>query len=201
MGLRVPVGNEMELESHLLEPPDDIVPLHLEVGLQAHHLLPHLRRLQHAHSSFLERHVTASVQVATARPNGLDELLGAQDPGHSPARQAESLSQPVDDENIVVINVLDVFGGRNHGAVAFGGVVVAAVELVHDEGGTVTADVLNLAQFRIRDHLACGVARVGGEDDRSTAGDFLSDLVGVHVVLVVTRQRNGDSCDLKEIVE
>ena len=38
----------------------------------------------------------------------LDELLGAQDPGDTPAGQAEALGEAVDDEDVVLVDVDDV---------------------------------------------------------------------------------------------
>ncbi len=50
-----------------------------------------------------------------------------------PARKAKSLGQSIDDENVVLIHVLDVVGGRHDGAVAIASIIVAAVKLVHNE--------------------------------------------------------------------
>jgi len=41
----------------------------------------------------------------------LDEFLRAQNPRDSPARQAESLGKAINNEDIIIVNVLDVFGG------------------------------------------------------------------------------------------
>jgi hypothetical protein len=49
-----------------------------------------------------------------------------------PAWKAKTLGQAVDDEDVVLIDVFDVVGGRDDGAVTVAGVVVAAVEFVHD---------------------------------------------------------------------
>ena len=43
------------------------------------------------------------------RDSRLDELLGADNPGHAPAGQAEALGQAVDDEHVVLVDVDDVF--------------------------------------------------------------------------------------------
>jgi hypothetical protein len=39
----------------------------------------------------------------------LDELLGTEDPCHAPAGQAEALRQAVDDQDVVFVDVDDVF--------------------------------------------------------------------------------------------
>lgn len=62
----------------------------------------------------------------------LDEFLRSQNPGNTPSREAEPLGQSVDDEHVVLVYILDVLGGRDSGAVAVAGVVVAGVELVAD---------------------------------------------------------------------
>lgn len=54
-----------------------------------------------------------------------------------PAWETETLGKAVDEEDIVFVYVDDVVGGGDGGAVAVRSVVVAAVELVHDEGCTV----------------------------------------------------------------
>jgi hypothetical protein len=41
----------------------------------------------------------------------LDELLGTENPGHAPAGQAEALGQAVDDQDVVFVDVDDVFLG------------------------------------------------------------------------------------------
>lgn len=126
----------------------------------------------------------------------LDEFLGAEDPRDSPAWEAEALGQAVDDEDVVLVDVDDVFGGADGGAVAVAGVVVARVELVRDEGGALPADVLDLGQLGVGDDAAGGVPRVGGEDDAGAAGDFLGDLLGVDVVAVLLGQGDGDGGEL-----
>jgi len=99
----------------------------------------------------LEGHVAASVQVGSAGADGLDEFLGADDPCYTPAGEAEALGESIDDEYVVLVYVFDVVGGRDDGAVAVGGVVVSAVELVHDQGCAVAADVLDLCEFGVGD--------------------------------------------------
>lgn len=56
----------LDLEAHLLQPPEDIVALHLEVRLQRFHFVQHLRGLEHVNGGFLERHIGAAVEVGTA---------------------------------------------------------------------------------------------------------------------------------------
>jgi hypothetical protein len=43
------------------------------------------------------------------------------------------------------------------------------------------------------------VTRVGGQQHLSTTGDFLSDLVGVDVVVILLRERNGDGRNLPKV--
>jgi hypothetical protein len=122
--------------------------------------------------------------------------LGAKYPGDTPARQAEALGEPINDEHVILVDILHVLGGGNGSAVAVARVVVARVELVADEGGAATADVLDLGQLRIRDDPAGRVARVRGQDDGSTAGNLLGDLVGVDVVAILLGQRHGNGSKL-----
>lgn len=122
--------------------------------------------------------------------------LGAKDPGDTPSRQAEALGEPINDEDIILVDILHVLGGGNGSAVAVARVVVAGVELVADEGGAATADVLDLGQLRVRDDPAGRVARVGGQDDGGAAGNLLRDLVGVNVVAILLGQGHGNGSEL-----
>lgn len=96
----------------------------------------------------------------------------------------------------ILVDVDDVRGTADRAAVAVGRIVVAAVELIQDEGGTVPADVLDLFQLVMGDKVAGRVTRVRGEQHLSTAGDFLSDLVRMDVVVVVLRERDRNWGDL-----
>jgi hypothetical protein len=192
------VGHEGELESDLLQATDDEVALGTEVHLQRTHLVAHARRLEHADGGFLEGYVAAAVEVGAAAADGLDELLGTQDPGDAPAREAEALGKAVDNEHVVRVDIFDVVGGRDHSAIAVGRVVVAAVELIHDKSCAVAADVLNLGELRVGDHLTGGVTRVRSQDDGGTASNLGCDEVGRHVVFVVLSEGNGDGGDVTE---
>lgn len=64
-----------------------------------------------------------------------------------PTWKAETLSQAVDNEDVVLIDVFDVVGGGDDGAVTVAGVVVAAVEFVHDECRAVCVNWLDLEVF------------------------------------------------------
>ncbi len=118
--------------------------------------------------------------------------LGSQDPSNSPAGKTEALGKPINNQDIVLVDILDILGTRNGGSVAVAGVVVARVELVADKGRASTANVLNLGQLGVGHDTARGVARVGGQNDRGTAGNFLCNLVGVDVVAVLFIQRDGN---------
>ena len=118
--------------------------------LQCFHFLAHFVGLKHGNCGFLERHVGATVEVRAAATNGLDEFLRTDDPGDAlarvsvvdwgdeewegyPAWEAESLSQAVDEDDIVFVDIDDIVGSGDGATVAVTGVIVPAVELVHDE--------------------------------------------------------------------
>lgn len=159
------IRHEGELEADFLKTTDDVVALVAEMGLEGSHLVADAGRLEHLNGGFLEGHVAASVEVGAAGTDGVDEFFGAENPGDTPARETEALGEAVNDEDIVFVDVFDVVSGGDDGAVTVGGVVVTAVEFVHDQGGAVTADVLDLGEFWVGDHLTGGVSGVGGEDD------------------------------------
>lgn len=123
--------------------------------------------------------------------------LGANDPRNSPSRQSEALGETIDNQDIVLINVLDVLGGRNGSTVAVAGIVVSGVELIADKGGAASAEVLDFSQLGVGNDSAGGIARVGGKDDRGTTGDFLGNLVGMDVVAVLLGKGDRDGCKLQ----
>ena len=122
----------------------------------------------------------------------LDELLGAENPRDTPTGKAETLGKAVNDEDVVLVNILDVLGGGDGGAVTAARVVVTRVKLVADEGGAATADVLDLSQLRVGDDPARGVAWVGCQDYRRTPRDLGCNVVRMDVVAVLLGERRGD---------
>lgn len=122
--------------------------------------------------------------------------LGTNDPCNAPSGKSEALGETVNDQDIILIDILNVLSSRDGGTVAVAGVVVARVELVADEGGTTTADVLDLGQLRVGDNTTSGVSGVGSEDDRGTTGNFLGNLVGVDVISILFRERDGNGREL-----
>jgi hypothetical protein len=147
------VGHVRELEAHFLQTTDDVVALGAEMHLQSAHLVADTWGRQHFYGGFLEGHVATTIEVRTAGADRLDEFLGAEDPRYTPSGKAETLGQAVNDEHVVLVDVLDVVGGGDDGAVAVCCVVVSTVEFIHDQRGAVTADVLDLREFGIR-HLS-----------------------------------------------
>lgn len=82
------------------------------------------------------------------------------------------------------------------GTVAIGGVVVASVELIKNQRGSVSADVLDTRQLFVGHEMSSGVARVGCQQHRRSTGDFLSDLIRVDVVVVILSKRDRDRSNL-----
>jgi hypothetical protein len=97
------VGDEWDLEAHRCQSVNDIVSLLAEVMLQSTHLVLDFGGLKHGDGSLLEGNVGASVEVRSTRADGLDEFLGSDDPGNSPARKTETLCQTVDDQNVCFV--------------------------------------------------------------------------------------------------
>lgn len=96
----------------------------------------------------------------------------------------------------ILVDIDDMLGTTDGAAVTVRGIVVAAIELIQNEGGAVTADVLDLSQLLVRHEVTGGVTRVRGQQHLSTTGNLLGNLVGVNMVVVVLRQRNGDRSNL-----
>lgn len=185
-----------------------------KVTLQVHHLVLHQRRLQHGDGGLLKGVAGPAVEVAPARADAaspsaaprapgrlghvrVDVLLGAQDPCDAPAGQPEALGQTVNDQDVVLVHVVDVGGGRDGGAVAVARVVVARVELVADKGGAAAAQILDLGQLGVGHHTARRVAGVRRQDDRGAACDLLGNLIGVDMIAVLLGQGHGDGGKLR----
>jgi hypothetical protein len=190
------VGRVVELEAHVRQAAENVVALVAEVGLQGFHLVAHFGRLEHGDRGFLEGHVGATVEVAAAGADGFDELLRADDPCNTPAWKTETLSQAVDDEDVVLVYVVNVVCCGDDGAVAVGCIVITAVELVHDQRGAVAADVLDLGELRVGESTTGRVARVGRQDHAGATGDLGSDVLCVNVVAVLSKKRNGNSSEV-----
>lgn len=96
----------------------------------------------------------------------------------------------------ILVDVNHILGTTDRAAIAIGGVVVATVELVQDQGCAVTADVLDLSQLIMRHEVTGGVTRVGGQQHLGTTRDFLGNLIGVDVIVILLRQRHRDRGNL-----
>lgn len=166
------------------------------MALQVNHLILDKRRLEEGNGCSLERMSSTTVKVGTTRADCGDVLLGTQNPGDSPAGETESLGKTVNDKDVILVDILDVLGSRDGGAVAVARVVVARVELIADEGGPATANVLDLGQLGVLHNTTGRVARVRGQDDGCTTSNLLGNLVRMDMVSVFFGQRNGDGSKL-----
>lgn len=99
------VGNEVEFESHSLQPFEHVIALALEVSLERLHLFEDFVGFQHWNGGFLEGNVRTAVEIAPTGPDRLDELLGSDDPGHSPPGKTEPLGETVDEQDIFKVSV------------------------------------------------------------------------------------------------
>jgi len=86
--------------------------------------------------------------------------LRSQDPGNSPARQAEALGKTINNQNIILVNILNVLSSTDGASRAVIGVIVSGVEFIGDECRTVSTQVLDLGKFWVDNHTTGRVARV-----------------------------------------
>lgn len=84
----------------------------------------------------------------------------ANNPSNSPTRKSEALGKTINDQHIVLIDIIDILRRRNGRAVTVGRVVVTAVELVHDQRSSITADILDLRKLGVLDDFTGRVSRV-----------------------------------------
>lgn len=96
----------------------------------------------------------------------------------------------------ILVDVNHIGGAADGGAVAVGGVVVTTVELIQNQGRAVTANVLDLCQLVVLHEVAGWVTRVRGQQHLRATSDFLGDLIGVDVVVILLRQRDGNGSNL-----
>ena len=186
-------------EPNLPEALEDVVPLHLEMSLQRNHLRVDFGRIQHANRGLLERHIGAAVEIASARSQRFDELLGADNPGYTPTGQTETFGQAIDEEDVVMVDIEDVARSGDGRAVAVMIVSVARVEFVEDERCPVTADVLDFGKLLWVERVTSWVTRVRSQYDRGAAGELFGYLVGVDVVAVGGRERRWDRHELWKV--
>lgn len=99
----------------------------------------------------------------------------------------------------IIVNVVDVVGGRYGCAITIRSVVVSTVELVHDESRPITADILDLLQLRVLHHLSGGIAGIGRQDDRSSSRDLLDNLLRMDMILVLGVQRRRNRHELEKV--
>jgi hypothetical protein len=91
--------------------------------------------------------------------------LRANNPCNSPSRKSKSLSKSIDDQNIIFVNILNIFSCTYSCAITVTCVIVTTIEFVHDQRGSVPADVLDLSELGVFDNLSCRIAGVGGKDN------------------------------------
>jgi hypothetical protein len=122
--------------------------------------------------------------------------LRSHNPRDSPTRQSKPLSKPINNQHIILIHILDILRRTNRRPVTIASIIIPAIEFIHDQCRSVSADILDLCELGILDDFSGGVAGVGGEDYGGAAGDFLGDLVGVDMVSVGFCEGTGDCCEL-----
>lgn len=90
-----------------------------------------------------------------------------------------------------------MLGSTNRAAVTIGCIVVATVELVQNQSRAVTANILDLGQLVMRHKVTRRVTGVRGQQYLGTTGNFLGNLVGVDVIVVLLRQRDRNGGNLR----
>ena len=104
----------------------------------------------------------------------------------------------IDQEDVILVHIDDVVSSAHCSTVAIASVIVTTVELVHDQCCSITAQVLDLCKLRILHNLAGWVARVGGQDDRSTTRNLFGNLFWMDMVAICFGQRRGNSSKVSE---
>jgi hypothetical protein len=92
--------------------------------------------------------------------------------------------------------VLDVVCGGDDSTVTACRVVVPSIKFIHDQGSTITANVLDARQLRIRHHPASRVPRVRRQDNTSTSRNLVANLLSMNVILVIMAEWNGNRSEI-----
>lgn len=96
-----------------------------------------------------------AIEEGAGLRNGRDEILGANDPAHAPARKTEALGQAVDENDIVLVDVVEVRGARDRLAqVLVVRVLVPRIELVEDNGRLVRTKLDEITELFALNNLA-----------------------------------------------
>lgn len=128
-------GRHLDGKTHGLEAREHVVALLAEVRLQRDLVLLHTCRVQERQRHDLHRVRGAAVEEAARLTDGRDQVLGAEDPAHTPARETEALCQSIDDHHRVLVHVVHVLCARDGLSQQRRVIVVTvpAVELVKDD--------------------------------------------------------------------
>lgn len=124
--------------------------------------------------------------------------LGTKNPSNTPAWKSEALGQTINNKDIILIDVLYVLRRGDRAAVAVASIVVPGIEFITDEGGTTTADILDLSQLGVRNDATSGVAGIRGQNDGGAAGNLFRDTIRMDMIAVLLRKRNRNGRELGE---
>lgn len=101
------------MEVKLVQALEDVVALGLEMLLEGDLLLLDVVVVEEGDSRELEGMVRSSVEEGAGLGKGGDKVLGTEDPAAPPAGKTPVLSEPVDDDDGVLVDVLDVLSRRD----------------------------------------------------------------------------------------
>ncbi len=210
------------MEAHVAKTADHVITFLHEMFLESFHFVQYFCWFEHWNCRFLEGNVGATVEVGSAGADGFDEFLfglvhlhGTSQPGsseskpvgttkylrpnnpsNSPSRKSESLCKTVNDQHVVLIHIFNIIRCGNCGPVTIGRIVVATIELVHDQRCSITANVLDLCKLRVLHNFTGRVSWVRSKNDGCATGDLFSYLVGMDVIAIRLYKRRRDSSEL-----
>src|SRR5205823_3732794 len=165
------VRSAIGTDAETVQPRKHPVALLAEDGLRGPRLLLHVLNAEERDGGPLQRLGTPAVEERAGARDGLDHRARPDRPGHAPARVAPVLGEPVEDDDRIAIDVLDVPGGALDGQFPRAHRPhVVRVELVDEESALELSRRPHPApQLVALDELARRIAGIGEEQGGKTA--------------------------------
>lgn len=96
----------------------------------------------------------------------------------------------------ILVNIDNVLSTTQRRSIAVSGVVITTIKLIQDQGGTITANILNLGKIWVFNNVTSGITRVGCQKHRGTSSNLFCNLIRVDLIVVTFGKGYGDRREL-----